>query len=157
MLNPSYFFRTLFLCVAAATPALQAQQAPASSAAGAQSDAQCILAGRVSSDGRWAPAASSVHLLGATGERIRGANQTTLASVKAVRLLESTLLAQCNAGQAMADGLSTNGVKSAVPALKAGDVPIAVQAIAMLPGRGLSQWVELRVAVPVERVTLLMR
>lgn len=155
-----YLPRILILCFSAAASAVYAQQAPtaiAASAVGQIADAQCILAGRVSNDGRWAPQAQGVQLLGAGGTQIRGANQAAIASVRAVRLSEPALLTQCNAGQAMADGLTAGGVKGAVPALKAGDAPIAVQAMAMLAGRGNAQWVELRVAVPAERVTLLTR
>ena len=157
MLNLPNVSRSLVLCFFAAAPALHAQQGPAISTVGAQPDAQCILAGRVNSDGRWAPLAQGMQLLGVSGEQIRDANTAALASVKAVRLSAAAVLTQCNAGQGIADGLTMSGAKTAVPALKAGDAPIAVQATALLPGRGNAQWVELKLTVPAERITLLTR
>ncbi len=135
----------LVLCAALAAPSLQA------------SEAQCILAGRLNPEGRWAPAASGVQLLDAAGQRISSAGQPKLEAIKAVRIAEPALLAQCNAGQAMADGDAIKSSKSPVPALAAGNAPVPVQATAMLPGRAGGQWVELRLDVPAERVVMLTR
>ncbi len=162
MLQLSSELRPLLLCLALSTPTLQAQQSPNSpgmpSAAVPQSgDTQCILAGRLDQEGRWAPQASGMQLLDAAGKPISGAASPALSAVKAVRLAEPALLASCNAGQAMAGGDAIKGSKSPTPAVTAGNIPVQVQAIAMLPGRAGGQWVELRLSVPAERVVVLTR
>ena len=133
------------LCLALATSAVQA------------SEAQCVLAGRINSEGRWAPQASGMQLLDASGKSVAGAAQGQLASIKAVRLSQSALLSTCNAGQAIADGGASTGSKSPVPSITAGKGLIEVQAVATLPGRTSGQWIELRVNVPAERVVMLSR
>jgi hypothetical protein len=147
MLHPSLTLRSILmgLALTAALPALQA------------SEAQCILAGRLNSEGRWAPQASGTQLLDASGKSVSGAAQSALSTIKAVRLAEPALLSSCNAGQAMADGDTNKGSKSPVPAVSAGNAPVEVQAISTLPGRAGGQWVELRLNVPAERVVMLTR
>lgn len=145
MLQAFFPLRPLLLCLALTAPALQANEA------------QCILAGRLNQEGRWAPAASGVQLLDAAGQRISSTGQPKLDAIKAVRIAEPALLAQCSAGQAMADGDANKSSKSPVPALAAGNAPVPVQATATLPGRAGGQWVELRLDVPVERVVMLTR
>ena len=130
--------------------------ASAFASAAQASEAQCLLAGRVNSDGRWAPQASGMQLLDASGKPLTGATQSQLAAVEAVRLTQPALLAKCDAGQAMADGGAGTG-KTPVPALSAGNAPIEVQALATLSGRTGGQWIELRVSVPAERVVMLTR
>jgi hypothetical protein len=145
--------RLLLLGLALAAPALQAQQTSASQAG----EAQCVLAGRLNSDGRWAPQAAGMQLLDAGGKLVASSGKSALSSVNAVRLAKPALLTKCNAGQAMADGDASTGSKSPTPALTAGSAPIEVQAMATLPGRAGGQWVELRVSVPAERVVMLSR
>lgn len=147
MPRSSVTFRSalLGLALTAALPALQANEA------------QCILAGRLSSEGRWAPQAKGLQLLDTAGKPVNSAAQTALSTVKSVRLAEPTLLSKCNAGQAMADGDASTGSKNPTPALTAGNAPIEVQAMTTLPGRAGGQWVELRVSVPAERVVMLTR
>lgn len=162
MLQAAFPFRALLLCLALGAPTLQAQQSPNSpavpSAAAPQAgQAQCILAGRVSSEGRWAPQASGMQLLDVAGKPVTGAAPSSLSTIKAVRLAETALLASCNAGQVMADGDASQGSKSPAPAVTAGNIPVQVQAMAMLPGRAGGQWVELRLNVPAERVVMLTR
>lgn len=162
MLQAAFPFRPLLLCLALAAPTLQAQQSPnspavPSAAAQQPSEAQCILAGRVNSEGRWAPQASGMQLLDAAGKPVSGAAPSKLSTIKAVRLAEPALLASCNAGQAMADGDASEGSKSSVPALAAGNIPVQVQAMNTLPGRAGGQCVELRLNVPAERVMMLTR
>lgn len=142
--RPVLLFVAIAALAALSTPALQA------------SESQCILAGRINNQGRWAPQAKGMQLLDAAGKPVSGAAQSTLSNVKAVRLSAPALLSQCNAGQAVAEGAASGG-KSPVPALKAGNAPIEVQAMATLPGRAGGQWVELRVSVPAERVVMLTR
>ncbi len=135
----------LGLALAASLPALAA------------SEAQCILAGRLSQDGRWAPQAKGMQLLDANGQPLSGAAQTTLSSVKSVRIAQPALLSKCNSGQALAAGDASPGSKNPVPAVRAGDAPLDVQAMALLPSRAGGQWVELRLNVPAERVVMLTR
>jgi hypothetical protein len=156
--------RIFLLCLVLATPTLQAQQSPGSTGVGVSGGAApradavpCILAGRLNSEGRWAPQASGMQLLDAGGKPVSGAAASALSAVKAVRLTEPVLLASCNAGQAMADGDASQGSKSPTPAVAAGNIPIQVQAMALLPSRAGGQWVELRLNVPAERVVMLTR
>ncbi len=144
MLQFLFTYRTLALgfVLVASLPALQA------------SESQCILAGRVNQEGRWAPQAKGMQLLDAAGKPVSGAAQSMLSNVKAVRLAEPALLSTCNAGQAMANGEAIRGSKSPAPALTAGNTPIEVQALATLPGRAGAQWIELRVSVPTERMVM---
>jgi hypothetical protein len=151
----------LLLCLACALPAVHAQQSPASpvppNTVAQAGDAQCVLAGRLNSEGRWAPQASGMRLLDASGKPVAGAEQASLAAVKAVRVTKPALLSKCNAGQTIASGDASAGSKSPAPAVTAGSAPIEAQVMATLPGRAGSQWVELRVNVPAERVVLLTR
>jgi hypothetical protein len=121
------------------------------------SEAQCILAGRLNQDGQWAPAANGVQLLDGAGQRIRSSGQAKLDVIKAVRLDSAALLSSCNEGLAMSDGNAMAGAKSQVPAISAGNEPIQVQAMSRLQGRAGSQWVELRLNVPAQRVVMLTR
>src|SRR5688572_18621293 len=85
----------------------------------AQSDAQCIVAGRLS-DGAWAPRLAGVQLLGADGQALAGSNRQALAGAKQVRLSQPVLLSRCNGDQPLlnADG-EPAGRKTEVPALSA--------------------------------------
>lgn len=121
------------------------------------SEAQCIVAGRLNPEGRWAPASKGVQFLDAAGQRLSSAGQISLSAIKAVRVAEPMLLSSCNAGQAMADGDATKGSKGPASALTAGTASLQVQAANTLPGRAGGQWVELRLDVPVERVVMLSR
>lgn len=129
----------------------------AASTAAQASDAQCILAGRLNGDGLWAPAARGVTLLDAAGQRIRGSSQSDLNAVKAVRLNQNALLASCQGNQPLADGNANPGRKGPAPAVTASPAALNVQAMALVPGRAGGQWVELRLDLPPERVTLLAR
>jgi hypothetical protein len=148
MVKASSLIRALVPCLAISASASYAQLAP---------DAQCVLAGRLNQEGRWAPQASGMQLLDASGKQVSGASQSALSSVKAVRVSQPALLSKCNAGQTIADGDASSGSKSPVPALTASNTPIQVQAMAALPGRSGGQWVELRLDVPAERITMLTR
>lgn len=121
----------------------------------AQSDAQCIVAGRVS-DGRWAPRFASVQLLGANGQAITGSSRDALASVKRARLAQPALLAQCNGDQplAIADN-EPPGTKGQVPALSQGTVD--VEGVSYPKLRTGGELVELRVRVPADRMVMLTR
>ena len=137
---------SLFLLTAAAVLA-----APAF----AQSDAQCIVAGRLS-DGAWAPRMAGVQLLAANGQAVTGSSRQALAGAKQVRLSQPALLSRCNGDQPLldADG-EPAGRKTEVPALSAGVV--AVEGVSFPKLRTGGELVELRVRVPGERVVMLTR
>jgi hypothetical protein len=147
MLRFSFTSRTMLLglALAAFLPTLHANES------------HCILAGRLNSEGRWAPQASGMQLLNAEGKLVSGASSSALSAIKAVRVTKPALLASCNAGQAMPYGDATKANKNPVPAVKAGNTPLEVQAMSTLPGRAGGQWVELRLNVPAERVVILTR
>jgi hypothetical protein len=159
MITCSTVFRCTLLCFALAATAAHAQQNPSAPNASMleAGDAPCILAGRLNHEGRWAPAASGVTLLDASGQRIRSTGKPALNAVKAVRLTAPALLAKCNGNQPIADGDTIAGSKSPAPALSAGSAAISVQAAMLTPGRTGGQWVELRLDAPPERITLLTR
>jgi len=137
--------KLLFLVAAAAVAA----------PAFAQSDAQCIVAGRVS-DGAWAPRMAGLQLLSANGQAVSGASAQALAGVKQARLAQPALLARCDGDKALfnADGEAA-GRKGPVPALAAGVVD--VEGVSFPKLRTGGTLVELRVRVPAERVVMLTR
>ena len=121
----------------------------------AQSDAQCILAGRVS-EGRWAPRFDAVQLRGADGRVIARSSREALASVKTAELARPALLSRCNGDQplASADG-EPRTPKTQVPALARGMVD--VEGVSFPKLRAGGELVELRVRVPAERVVMVTR
>ena len=135
-----------FLLVAAAALA-----APAF----AQSDAQCILAGRVS-EGIWAPRFDAVQLRGADGRVIARSSREALAGVKKAELARPALLSRCNGDQPLADGdAQPRSPKTQVPALARGMVD--VEGVSFPKLRTGGELVELRVRVPAERVVMVTR
>jgi hypothetical protein len=136
------------------TPLL-AQTSPASGATVA--DKSCILAGRLSSDQRWAPLAGGLILLDGAGKRVNASSKEALASVKAVKLSAPALLSQCNGNQALASGEATGGNKGPVPAASAGAKALEVQAMYFPPARVGGVWVELQLAPPADRLIALGR
>jgi len=123
----------------------------------ANSSAQCILAGRLDADQRWAPQVRGVELLDAAGKRVSAASKEILSTVKAVRLSQPALLSNCNVNQALPEGDASSGQKSPAPAVSAGNAPIPVQAVAYPPLRVGGSLVELQVQAPVDRVIALTR
>ena len=144
--------------------ALGAQTLPlafAQSAATSPEQGQCILAGRIDSDSQWAPRFKNLELLDADGKLVQprvAAQQSAkdlLAAVKQVRINAPALLSTCNGNQAIpkGDGLPSIAHTEA-PAVGAGKALIAVEAISYPPlGLG-GEWVELRLALRQERVTI---
>jgi hypothetical protein len=121
----------------------------------AQSDAQCILAGRVS-DGQWAPRFDGVQLLGADGKPVARGSREALAGVTQARLARPALLSSCNGDTPLASGDNEPaGRKTRVPALSRGTV--AVEAVAFPKLKTGGELVELRVKVPGERVVMVSR
>jgi hypothetical protein len=140
----------LFLLAAAA--ALSTFAAPSF----AQSEGQCIVAGRVS-DARWAPRLAGVTLLGANGQALTGASREALAGVKQARLARPALLSKCDGDQPLANGdKEAAGRKGPVPALSAGLVDVESVAFPKLRTTG-GELVELRVRPAAERVVMLTR
>jgi hypothetical protein len=121
----------------------------------AQSDAQCILAGRVS-EGTWAPRFDAVQLRGTDGRVIARSSREALAGVKKAELARPALLSRCNGDQplASADG-EPRGQKTQVPALARGTVD--VEGVSFPKLRTGGELVELRVRVPAERVVMVTR
>ncbi len=138
-----------------ASPYLLAAAAVFAAPALAQSDAQCILAGRLS-DGAWAPHFEAVRLLGAGGEQIFSSDRASLAGVKRASLSAPALLSRCDGDQALfnADNESA-GRKTDVPALARGSVD--VEGVSFPKLRTGGELVELRVRVPADRVVMLTR
>ena len=121
-------------------------------------DMQCILAGRVDAEQRWAPQARGIELLDAQGKRVSSADKAALASVKQVRVSSPALLSTCNGDQALAkaDDLP-NAKKASAPAISAATAPIKVEAVGFPPLRVGGTLVELRLRVVPERVVSLTR
>ena len=121
----------------------------------AQSEAQCILAGRLS-DGQWAPRFNAVQLRGADGRVIARSTRDALARVTKAELARPALLSRCNGDQPLlsADNEAA-GRKTDVPALSRGMVD--VEAVSFPKLRTGGELVELRVRVPAQRVVMVTR
>jgi hypothetical protein len=138
-----------------ASPAMAQSAAPAGTAS---ADAQCILAGRVDGDQRWAPQARGVELLDAQGKRVTSADKAALASVRQARISSPALLSACNGDQALAKGDDQpNAKKTSSPAVSAGNAPVNVEAVSFPPLRVGGTLVELRVSLAPDRVVTLTR
>jgi hypothetical protein len=123
----------------------------------AAAPAQCILAGRLDADQRWAPQARGVELLDATGKRVTASGKEALTLVKAVRLTQPALLSTCNGNQSLPEGDASPAKKSPAPAVSASKEPIAVQAVAYPPMRVGGALVELELQLPSNRLIALTR
>ena len=122
----------------------------------AQSDAQCILAGRLNDDGRWAPRFAGVQLLAANGQAVTGSGKQQVSAVSRARLARPALLSRCNGDSPLASADSEPaGRKTDVPALRAGVVD--VEGVSYPKLRTGGELVELRVRVPAERVVMVTR
>jgi hypothetical protein len=120
------------------------------------SEASCILAGRLSDTGRWAPMMEGVELLGQGGQPVVATSRQALLSVRQARLAAPALLSRCDREATLAQGPDAPGPKQAVPALTAGVVTVESVHFPKLR-RGGGELVELRVTVPAERVTMVTR
>ena len=140
--------KTRLLLLIAAAAALAAP-------AYAQSEAQCIVAGRLSA-GLWAPKQGTIHLFGADGKPIATPTRAALANVKRATLDQPALLSKCDGDNALfvADG-EAPGTKTEVPGLASGTVE--VEGVAFPKLRTGGNLVELRVRVPSDRVVMLTR
>ncbi len=140
----------------AASLAMAQSAAPVPAAAGAE--AQCILAGRVDGDQRWAPQARGIELLDAQGKRVTSADKAALATVKQARISSPALLSACNGDQALVKGDDLpNPKKTSSPAVSAGAAPVPVEAVGFPPLRVGGTLVELRLSLAPDRVMTLSR
>lgn len=137
--------RLLFLAAAAALAA----------PAFAQSDAQCIVAGRLSG-GLWAPKQASIHLFDADGRPVATPTRAALANVRRATVDEPALLSKCDGNHTLfnADN-EPPGRKTEVPALARGTFEVEGVAYPKLQTGG--ELVELRVRVPADRVVMTTR
>lgn len=121
-------------------------------------DDNCILAGRITGDQRWAPRLAGVQLLAQSGRAVAGSDKQSLAGVRMVRLTQPALLSRCDGDRelARADDLPSLP-KSAVPAASAGPGLLAVEAVNFPKLRAGGELVELKVTVPADRVVMLTR
>ena len=121
----------------------------------AQSDAQCIVAGRLS-DGLWAPQQTGVHLFGADGKPIVTPTKPALAQVRRATLDEPALLSKCDGNHTLLNADNeAPGRKTEVPALARGSVEVEGVAYPKLQTGG--ELVELRVRVPAQSVVMITR
>ena len=122
----------------------------------AQSDGACILAGRLTEEGQWAPRFAGVQLLAGNGQAISGSSREALAAVRQVRLAQAALLSQCTGNGPLASGDDEPpGRKTQVPALAAGIADVDGVSFPKLRTGG--ELVELRVRYPAARVVMLSR
>jgi hypothetical protein len=118
-------------------------------------DNNCIVAGRLNDEARWAPRMVGVELLGQDGRAVTSADKRTLANIKQVRLSAPALLSRCDGDGQLALGPESPGAKEKVPAIGPGTVP--VESVSFPKMRRGGELVELKVTVPAERVTMVTR
>ncbi len=148
--NPSWACCAIALATACVSLSAAAQTATP--------EMQCILAGRLDANQRWAPQARGIELLDAAGKRVASSDKAALAGVKQVRISSPALLSSCNGNQALAKGEdSAAGGKSAAPAISAGAAPLTVEAVSFPPLRVGGELVELRVSGVAQRLVALTR
>lgn len=110
---------------------------------------QCILVGRISGFGRWAPRQPHFELLDDKGQQVVDESAESLASVKQVRVNAPALLVKCHRIQAA----PKSEFGDALPAVAAGAEPLAVKALSLVPVGIGGHWVELELVLVQERVT----
>ena len=124
--------------------------------ASAQGDGQCIVAGRLADDGRWAPRFEAVQLLGSDGRVIARSTRDALGGVKQAKLAKPALLSRCDGDKEMARAdTEAAGKKGPVPMVSAGVVQ--VESVSYPKLRTGGTLVELKVRAPAERVVMLTR
>ena len=118
-------------------------------------DNNCIVAGRLNDEARWAPRMAGVELLGQDGRAVTSADKQVLAGIKQVRLSAPALLSRCDGDGQLALGPESPGAKERVPAIGPGTV--AVESVSFPKLRRGGELVELKLTVPAERVTMVTR
>jgi hypothetical protein len=118
---------------------------------------ECILAGRITADGKWAPRFDGVQLLAPGGRVVSSAKKEALGDVQQVRLTRPALLAKCDGDGELASGDGQPAIpKEPVPAVSPGVVE--VQTVSFPKLRTGGELVELRLrALPLERVVMVKR
>ncbi len=118
------------------------------------SDATCISAGRLDSDGRWAPQFQEVRLLDEAGRALATRSKADLARVRGVEITQPALLSGC-AGERGLPREDKAGSKAPVPAAKPGRLVVDGVGYAKLQTGG--ELVELKVQVPPDQVLMITR
>ncbi len=110
---------------------------------------ECILVGRISGFGRWAPRQPHFELLDDKGQQVIDESAESLASVKQVRVNAPALLVKCHRIQAALKSVPSD----MLPAIAAGSEPLGVKALSLVPVGIGGHWVELELVLVQERVT----
>jgi hypothetical protein len=120
------------------------------------SDVACITAGRLDSNGQWAPKFDSVRLLDGLGRAISSSKKDELKNLQVLEIAEPALLSACLGDKPMtpADG-SQAQTKSPVPAAKPGRV--AVLGVGYPQLRVGGALVEVKVQVTADQIVMLTR
>ena len=148
MAHPYRMLALAALAAAAAAPALPVH-------AQGINAGQCIVAGRLNEDSRWAPRFSNVELLGPKGRVIRESRREALNDVRQVRVIEPALLTKCDDDREVPIGEETPIPKEPVPAIGRGVVDVDGVAFPKLRRGG--ELVELRLRFAPERVVMVKR
>jgi hypothetical protein len=117
-------------------------------------EGSCIIAGRLSDEGRWSRIAG-VQLLGQDQRPISTADKAGLSAVRQARLTAPALLSACDGSGQLALGPDAPGAKAPVPAVGPGTV--TVESVNFPKLRRGGELVELKITVPAERVTMVTR
>jgi hypothetical protein len=132
----------LALATAALPPGAFAQKA---------GDGQCIVAGRITGEHRWAPRLPHVTLVAERGRVVTKGDKEWLNDVRRVRLTRPALLSRCDGDDQLADGDALAPQEKAdMPALRPG--LYEVQAVHFPRLRRGGELVELQVRVPQDAV-----
>jgi len=120
------------------------------------SDLACITAGRLDSNGQWAPKFDSVRLLDGLGRAISSSKKDELRNLQALEITEPALLSACLGEKPMtpADG-SQSQTKSPVPAAKPGRVAVVGVDYPQLRVGGAL--VEVKVQVTADQIVMITR
>lgn len=120
------------------------------------SDVACITAGRLNSNGQWAPKFDSVRLLDGLGRAISSSKKDELKNLQALEITEPALLSACLGDKPMtpADG-SQAQTKSPVPAAKPGRVVVVGLGYPQLRVGGTL--VEVKIQVSEDQIVMLTR
>jgi hypothetical protein len=117
---------------------------------------ECIIAGRITADEKWAPRMQGVQLLAPRGRVVTAAGRQALADVERVRLTRPALLSKCDGDGELAHAEDLpSGPKVAVPAVAPG--VIDVEKVSFPKLRNGSELVELKLRLPLERVVMVKR
>ncbi|MBC5763587.1 hypothetical protein [Ramlibacter albus] len=140
-------YRPLLLALLAAAPMVASAQGI--------NAGNCIVAGRLNEDGRWAPRFDSVQLLGGKDRVIKESKREALHDTQRVRITKPAVLTRCDGDREIARGEETTIPKEPVPAVAPG--AYEVESIAFPRLRRGGELVEVKLKLPVERVVMVTR